>query len=90
MKKEPFPKAKYERKPSGIILVNDVEVAATLQCCHCGKHFVSIKGSGKRRGWCLRCNKITCGNPACDPCIPFEEKLNIMEKQANSGIIFAR
>lgn len=74
-----YDNAVFERKPSGHILVDNVEVASTKQCCHCGKHFVSIKGSGKIRGFCMCCHKITCGNVECDPCIPFEQKLEEYE-----------
>lgn len=75
----PFKDAKYEDKPSGVILMDGKEVAHTLQCCHCAVHFVSIRGSGKRRGFCMHCHKITCGNPKCDPCIPYEERLQLAE-----------
>lgn len=68
--------AQFECKPSGHILVDNVEVAVTLQCCHCNAHFVSIKGSGKIRGFCMRCMRVTCGKPACDPCVPFEARLD--------------
>ena len=70
----------FERKPHGACIVEGREVAHTLQCCHCGKHFISIRGSGKVRGFCLRCKQVTCGDPKCDPCIPFEKKLEIKEK----------
>lgn len=63
--------AKHERKPHGIIFVNGKEVASTLQCPHCGGHFVSRKGSGIRRAWCPCCHAVTCGALACDPCRPF-------------------
>ena len=75
-----FAKAKFERKPSGTIIVAGVEMAHTKQCCHCQTHFMSVKGSGKRRGFCTRCNAVTCGNLECDVCIPFEKKLDLMEK----------
>ena len=71
--------AKAERKPSGHIIVDGQEVANTMQCCHCGQHFVSVKGSGKLSGFCMRCHKITCGSPKCDPCIPFEKKVEEYE-----------
>jgi hypothetical protein len=90
MKSNPFGNVKYEPKASGAFIVDGQEVASTLQCCHCGRHFVSIKGSGKKRGFCLHCNKVTCGNSKCDICIPFEKQLEMMEKQASSGIIIAR
>ncbi len=64
--------AKHERKPHGIIFSNGVEVATTLQCPHCGGHFISRKGSGHRRTFCMKCMAVTCGNRACDPCKPFD------------------
>ncbi len=90
MKPNPFGNVQYEAKAAGAVIVDGQEVASTLQCGHCGRHFVSIKGSGRRRGFCLRCDKVTCGSPQCDICIPFEKQLETMEKQADSGIIIAR
>ena len=55
------------------------QIASTLQCPHCGGHFVSVKGSGKRRAFCIRCRAITCGAYACDVCIPIEAKLEHIE-----------
>lgn len=71
-----------ELKPSGYIIVDGQEIAQTKQCCHCGNHFVSVKGSGKIRGHCMLCNKITCGAPACDIHVPFEAKLDYIDKGA--------
>lgn len=59
--------AKHERRPHGIIFVDGKEVATTLQCDHCGGHFVSRKGSGHRRDFCLKCNSVCCGSPRCHP-----------------------
>jgi len=77
---EGYRDAQFERKPGGHILVDGVEVAQTLQCCHCGGHWVSRRGSGIIRGFCVRCMKPTCGGIRCDPCIPFEKRLEMMEK----------
>jgi hypothetical protein len=56
--------------------VNGKEVAATLQCPHCGGHFVSRKGSGHRRSFCFNCKEVTCGAPACvSGCTPFARGL---------------
>ena len=55
----------------------------TLQCCHCGGHFQVEPGSGNRRTFCTRCNGITCGQSACDPCKPFEKWLDEVEKKAS-------
>jgi hypothetical protein len=57
--------AKHERHPHGIVIVNGQEVACTLMCPHCGEHFVSRKGSGIRRSFCMRHEAVTCGKPAC-------------------------
>lgn len=78
--RNPFGNTKFEKKPGGAIILDGIEVAHTLQCCHCNAHYVSVKGSGKRRGFCMRCMKSTCGRVECDVCIPFEEKLNKYEK----------
>jgi len=66
---------KYERKPHGVIIVDGKEVAHTLQCPHCNAHFISRKGSGHRRTFCMRCRAVTCGKLECDPCRPFAAEL---------------
>lgn len=68
---EDYSDAQHERKPHGIVIVNGQEVASTLQCPHCGAHFISRKGSGHRRTFCMRCMAVTCGKFECDPCRPF-------------------
>lgn len=67
-------------KPQGYIIVDGQEVGETRQCCHCGTHFLSVKGSGKIRGFCMCCHKITCGAEKCNPCVPFEKKIEEYEK----------
>ncbi len=69
-----------ERNPSGTIIIDGQDVANTMQCCHCGKHFISVRGSGKIRGFCTCCMQITCGATECNPCIPFERKVDEYEK----------
>lgn len=54
----------------------------TLQCCHCNRHYTVRPGSGKRRGWCTLCGSTTCGAAACLPCVPFEKKLDQIERSA--------
>ena len=72
--------AQYERNPSGHIILDGQEIAATLQCCHCNRHFISIRGSGTTRAFCMCCMKVTCGNPGCDVHVAFEKKLDLYEK----------
>lgn len=66
----------FVRKPSGHMLVDGQEVAVTRQCCHCGRHFVSIRGSGHIRGFCRNCMKVTCGLPKCDHCRPYRARFD--------------
>ena len=51
-----------------------------LQCGHCNAHYPVQPGSGKTRGFCLVCYRATCGKPECNPCVPFERKLEMMER----------
>jgi hypothetical protein len=68
------------RKEDGVIIIEGRQVGSTKQCCHCGAHFISQKGSGKTRGWCMKCNAITCGEMKCCECVPFEKRLDMAEK----------
>lgn len=63
----------------GGILIEGQQVASTLMCPHCGGHFESRPGSGKRRTFCLKCAAVTCGDPKCDPCVPLEARLDHAE-----------
>lgn len=71
--------AKHEPHPHGIILVNGKEVASTLQCPHCMAHFVSRKGSGARRTFCMRCHAVTCGQHKCDVCTPWVKEFGLSQ-----------
>lgn len=51
----------------------------TYTCCHCCRVWVERKGSGIRRGFCLRCGARTCGHAGCDECIPVERQLECLE-----------
>jgi hypothetical protein len=70
-------------RPHGTIIVCDVDgketQADSLQCVHCGAHWVVVKGSGIRRGFCRNCMGPTCGADACCTCIPLEKKLEMVE-----------
>lgn len=75
-------------KHVGSIFVDGHEVAETMQCCHCGGHFVYRKGSGTDRGFCTLCNQMTCGKKACDPHVPFEKKLDLLEQNYGKTLEF--
>ena len=68
----------------GVVLIDDPDIPGgrteyeTYQCCHCNRHYRREAGKGPP-AMCLRCNQPTCGEKACDPCIPFEAKLEAME-----------
>lgn len=51
----------------------------TLQCVHCGGHWIPLPGSGRVRGFCQRCMGPVCG-PGCAECIPEEQMLENIEK----------
>lgn len=68
------------RKAKGAILVDGKLVAETHQCVHCGKHFTVQPGSGKMRGFCLKCMGPTCGAKECDICRPYEKQIEEIEK----------
>jgi hypothetical protein len=52
-------------KPDGYIIIDGQERAQTLKCRHCGGHWIVLKGSGIRRGWCIKCNGPLCGKEKC-------------------------
>lgn len=83
---DPKPTDEYKdaqavNRPSGAILLDGQHVADTVQCKHCGGHFVMRKGSGITRGWCTRCDGVVCG-PQCAACTPMEKRLDQAEARA--------
>lgn len=72
----------FPRKESGWLVVmgsaggeNHIN---TIQCGHCGGHWVPTSGSGKVRGFCQNCCRPFCG-PACSECVPVEQYLENLE-----------
>ena len=55
----------------------------TLQCAHCGMHWIVERGSGRKRGFCHNCLKATCGTKrSCmTDCVPHEQQLERMESR---------
>jgi hypothetical protein len=53
----------------------------TVQCCHCGRHGVFQPGCGRKLGRCEKCHAPTCGEPGCEPCVPYEKRLDLIERQ---------
>lgn len=70
------------RNPAGYVtgIENGKEFERdTHQCPHCDMHFDYVKGSGKTRGFCMLCTKITCGAQKCHEHFPMEERLDLFE-----------
>jgi hypothetical protein len=71
-------------RESGSLIIADpgadrpIAEAATIQCVHCGRHWVARPGSGRIRGFCLRCHGPICG-PGCAECVPIEQQLDNLE-----------
>ena len=76
----PYADAQHERSPHGVIVIDGQEVASTLQCPHCGQHFVSSKGSGATRSFCMVCKGVTCGGQDCLNHETWQAKLERMER----------
>ena len=71
-------------KPRGQVIIvgpRGTQTYDTLRCVHCQAHWVVQPGSGRVRGWCLKCGGPTCGAPECNVCAPFEKKLELMESR---------
>jgi hypothetical protein len=55
----------------------------TLQCCHCGGHWIVQPGSGIERGWCRKCMAPLCGKKPCMArCAPWEKQCEEIEAKA--------
>jgi hypothetical protein len=76
--------AAWHRKPSGFIYLDDKEVACTMQCAHCGGHFVYRRNT--IHSGCANCRdggrySLLCDNPSCHHlCKFFLQKLDEYEK----------
>lgn len=74
-------------RPHGYIINGDIE-KDTVQCSHCQRHY-DIKpkeNPSDAGGWCGRCMKPLCTRCAQKmsvtlKCVPFEQKLDQMEKE---------
>lgn len=75
------PEYKSDRVAAGICHTDEGEVAITLQCVHCGMHWIPIRGSGRRRGFCTNCCGPLCGKKEClEACMPYEKRLDIRDR----------
>ena len=71
------------RGPAGYVQITTPDGARveyqTLRCVHCGCHWIYQPGSGRKRGWCMRCDGTTCGARKCLACVPYEAQIEILE-----------
>lgn len=73
----------------GAVIVGGRHVADTIQCVHCGMHWIPKPGSGTKRGWCPTCKGPCCGKDFCmKDCIPYEARLEIEEGTRGPGDIY--
>jgi hypothetical protein len=81
----PTTKSHSVLRPHGTIIITDPALGRELHmdvltCVHCQKGWVVEPGSGKRRGFCMKCNGVTCGAEKCDACLgPIEKRIELYE-----------
>lgn len=53
-----------------------------VRCVHCGYMWQFVPGSGRRRGFCMRCNGFVCGQHYCEAvgCVEWRQQLENMEQ----------
>jgi hypothetical protein len=76
--------SKLNKTDHGLITISDpgadkpLREIKTVQCVHCGGHWIPQPGSGRMRGWCQNCNGFVCG-PQCAECVHVEQMLDNIE-----------
>lgn len=63
----------------GNFIEGDKKVSNLWQCVHCNAQFVVQRGSGTKRGFCMKCMGPLCGKEECFECLPFENWLDLKE-----------
>jgi hypothetical protein len=67
-------------KPAGTIIIDGHETAETMQCVHCGRHWIRRRNSGKMMGYCMNCGGVFCPDSKCRECLHFKKKLELYEQ----------
>lgn len=80
------------RRPDGYIRAEGPhgrQEVDTVQCVHCGFVWEFMPGSGRQRGFCMKCKGMTCGAKECMECIPLEARIEHIEgtKTKYDGLI---
>lgn len=77
------------RQPNGEIIYTDRTTGReakfyTAQCIHCGLMWIVQPGSGRKRGYCMNCRGMLCGDQVCmTHCRHVEGMLEDSEKKQN-------
>ena len=62
---------------------NQLYECATITCAHCNTVVILRPDRSRPRGYCRKCDKYICDNPACSvDCINFDKLLDQMQEQA--------
>jgi hypothetical protein len=64
-----IPRHTVLRPKSNIIITNEFgppDELDCVQCVHCTGAIKIVAGSGKKRGFCMKCMGPTCGQPDCE------------------------
>jgi hypothetical protein len=68
-----------QRQPAGVLIITGPDGRAenmdTVQCAHCGAHWVPEPGSGRERGWCFKHAGPLCGAAQCFTTCASQEQL---------------
>jgi hypothetical protein len=78
-------------RPHGTIIISDPDAPHEIQrdvlmCVHCQEMWVVSPGSGRQRGYCLKCNGPICG-PKCAECQgPLEKRIEMYERGLIAGL----
>ena len=72
-------------RPHATIIINDPGCNQerhmdVLTCVHCQRAWIVQPGSGRMRGFCGKCNGVTCGSRKCCDCLgPIEKRIELYE-----------
>lgn len=70
---------KNARRYAGdVIIVSDNAITEfeTVKCVHCQQILFILPGSGKERGWCMKCMGPLCNSKICNgKCVPLDVSL---------------
>lgn len=71
-------------RPHGVIIITDPALNReihmdAMSCVHCQELWVVVPGSGKTRGFCLKCMGPICGEKCAECTGPWEKRMERIE-----------